>query len=850
LQRRRRRRKMNWLCQFYFMIFFLYSNKNKSLASIKLFNSENSIDVQSYDCIYYINETAGNNETIPYCIRTNQSIELNRFFEEKEKSCENNGIQWSFMQLKQMNISQDDVLSWNSSIELADRYATYLVSSPLSNVNLANEQICNCSSNTFGKFCEYKFASEDTFERTIEYQFYLKKLYRNGSQLWSNMTCYTSLVDCYFGLRCLSWQNICDGKQQCMFGIDEDRCDELELNECEENEYRCEDGSCIPVEYWLDGDSDCSDKRDEQAEQVSHLGRVPSCPLVSSRFDCDEVTEHSNYFACGDGEFILDTTKPIYSCYNFRFSMFFCELGTYSDKHSLQWTLQDGHCSQIVQINKNLTDLNPSEKCRLLLKCLLMNDGNTLCNELIEKFYDFCSNETIEYPEKPIFAPYVRTFYNLSRIDNSFEPTSILFNGTIRCIDSQTISHSNPVHINWLIYSESYPKHILFCHFFNRRDPSDDCSPDKKPLAFYCPDSMECISKHRLRDKQEDCRYSEDEFIGYECFNKKQHRLRCFKDSSSLCLSPSYLGNIAMECSNHDDEYIKSLKWKLRVRKCTNQNVDICNKMKSYIQSSLSKEDQQPKEMIIRFRQYCDTFFDLAYGYDELFCKQWKCPNDTYQCLNGQCISDLALATGSAEWHCSDASNNIRLFTIVKHSNHNIRFLDNGFIDWKMKYLQSYDITRDAPLFTFCNYSIEYGCILANVDNPLNLTLHRPCIPLWKIGDGIIDCYGGLDERNTLTCGKNIYEQRGFDFHCSDEECIPYQRLCKDRCSNNADYLLCEGFKIFAPTNSCQLIIGFDICSSNYKDECDPLNILRSFCDPMRSGTENSKVDLNYSDII
>ena len=30
---------------------------------------------------------------------------------------------------------------------------------------------------------------------------------------------YTTLTDCYFGLRCLTWQNICDGKYiiHCLF---------------------------------------------------------------------------------------------------------------------------------------------------------------------------------------------------------------------------------------------------------------------------------------------------------------------------------------------------------------------------------------------------------------------------------------------------------------------------------------------------------------------------------------------------------------------------------------------------------------------------------------------------------
>jgi hypothetical protein len=92
-----------------------------------------------------------------------------------------------------------------------------LLKNPLCNVcfrneQLANDKICNCSSNTFGKFCEYEFMTMNTFELTIEYQFYLKGKYRNGSQLWGNITCYTTLTNCYFGLRCLTWQNICDGK--------------------------------------------------------------------------------------------------------------------------------------------------------------------------------------------------------------------------------------------------------------------------------------------------------------------------------------------------------------------------------------------------------------------------------------------------------------------------------------------------------------------------------------------------------------------------------------------------------------------------------------------------------------
>ncbi len=41
-----------------------------------------------------------------------------------------------------------------------------------------------------------------------------------------------------------------------MDGIDEENCDKLEFNECENYEYRCVNGMCIPGEYWLDGELD------------------------------------------------------------------------------------------------------------------------------------------------------------------------------------------------------------------------------------------------------------------------------------------------------------------------------------------------------------------------------------------------------------------------------------------------------------------------------------------------------------------------------------------------------------------------------------------------------------------
>ncbi|CAF3181267.1 unnamed protein product [Rotaria sp. Silwood2] len=97
---------------------------------------------------------------------------------------------------------------------------------------------------------------------------------------------------------------------------------------------------------------------------------------------------------------------------------------------------------------------------------------------------------------------------------------------------------------------------------------------------------------------------------------------------------------------------------------------------------------------------------------------------------------------------------------------------------------------------TFCNYTEEYGCILANVNDPLNFAINRQCINLTQIGDGVINCYGGLDERNILTCGNNLYEQHGFNFHCNDQECMLYHLLCQQRCANNADSLFYDQLRV------------------------------------------------------
>jgi hypothetical protein len=257
---------------------------------------------------------------VKYCRQLNESQPLDRHF---NQSCYNDGILWTFEELALQNVSVSDILRWSSSIEQVDRYSKYLSNSSL---DVGDQNICNCTnSSSFGKFCEYEFYHDSTtFSDAIIQQFEPLKNVRMdigninvGSQFHNNRPCYMTLI-CDSGLMCLDWRHICDGKndriddsfksiystlslgkQQCMDGIDEDYCERLEFNECEDDEYRCANGMCIPEEYWLDGDFDCMDWTDEIGT-IASSGH--SCFNALS-FVCDEHLCHYIQWSCGDGKF-------------------------------------------------------------------------------------------------------------------------------------------------------------------------------------------------------------------------------------------------------------------------------------------------------------------------------------------------------------------------------------------------------------------------------------------------------------------------------------------------------------------------------------------------------------------
>ncbi|CAF1058675.1 unnamed protein product [Adineta steineri] len=307
-------------------------------SHVYLFNTEDSSDVEYFDCVY-----VNVDSKVKYCVRPDVSVSLNR--EAFGQVCQNNGQLWFFSDLLKNNISASTVLKWSSSIDEADQYAAYIARNSLEQT-VGDDSICNCTQlSTFGKYCEYQFPNgKSEFRDELYEQYISKEKYPLGHQLHGDILCYTTLdLYCDYGLLCLDWRNICDGAQQCTDGTDEENCDLLEFNECDPNEYRCDNGMCIDDIYFLDGEYDCADWSDEMNKADSD-----GCSHMPLAFNCDEHQCRRFHWSCGDGQCFSPTSRMGFqefiskkkSCVSMRELAYACETTI-----GMQlWTLPNGLC--------------------------------------------------------------------------------------------------------------------------------------------------------------------------------------------------------------------------------------------------------------------------------------------------------------------------------------------------------------------------------------------------------------------------------------------------------------------------------------------------------------------------
>lgn len=206
-----------------FLLYISISVRSSNSYEI-IYNTENSESIQYYDCIYYTSNEIMDLEhgaesilvkqsihNVKYCRQMMETNSLLRLSLNSKAHCFHGGLLISFSDLKRQNISTDDVVKFSSSLEQADKYSRYLSENQIDNDQ--DGYICNCvHPGTFGKFCEYEFHYESSsFEEAIAKQFSFVENDVGASQFHNNRPCYKTII-CDYGLLCLDWRNICDGK--------------------------------------------------------------------------------------------------------------------------------------------------------------------------------------------------------------------------------------------------------------------------------------------------------------------------------------------------------------------------------------------------------------------------------------------------------------------------------------------------------------------------------------------------------------------------------------------------------------------------------------------------------------
>ncbi|CAF2726603.1 unnamed protein product [Rotaria sp. Silwood2] len=252
-----------------------------------------------------IDESNVNREIISYCMN-----DLSSKFHIKNNDIFSN---FTFVDLLKQNITSQQLYLWSASIDLVERYQFYLNQlSTLNDKSLETQIFYNCTLPRFGSMCQYEII--DDYYRAYEYRS-------------TNFTCYTHLQcnrDSF--PTCLDWTDICNGQIDCLDGeFDEEHCWQLEINQCNDNEYQCANGQCISQSFCQDdfNNPDCNTSFQSicngfiQLASINIEGKNETDETECQQWPCNNIqTRCDEIWHCpnGEGEIGCDLS-PTLNCF-------------------------------------------------------------------------------------------------------------------------------------------------------------------------------------------------------------------------------------------------------------------------------------------------------------------------------------------------------------------------------------------------------------------------------------------------------------------------------------------------------------------------------------------------------
>ncbi|UJR29387.1 hypothetical protein I4U23_010599 [Adineta vaga] len=549
-------------------------------------------------------------QVIPYCFRPSDDIftfEYSNFTNTMDSS-------FTFAQLEEKNISSQTLLSWSASIDLAEHYEIFLNNQSNSSLSLFDNEVqfYNCTPPWFGPLCRFAFDLDN--DRSFAELVVRMLKSKDNLMETSRVTCYTHL-NCQTSYLCLDWREICDRKIDCLDASDELNCWQLEINECNENEYRCYNGQCIPKEFFHDGliNPDCLDRTDEPSyfDYPKYCSDDPS--MRCEEHACRPGEEE---FTCGDGTCMREIS--IWSmCKNGRDNL-----------------LIENDCARAMACLMRLHD-------RIREWC----DDYCMLGDCVK---DKCPS-LYQFPSNPILFGHVRFLFmndgNQSDPDDLPLPVYVCYNEEL-CEDFLTdaiyINGSACQHFNVLGLDEidsdefwdtlvSYVKdRFRVCLVM-----SNETYYINYTTMYHCENSTKFISKHRLVDGIQDCPLHDDETFNQSCsLRYANYRFSCSVNNSTMCVAPLNIQDGKKDCPYGEDEYRKqnmSLKTHIYFQK-------ICDGIEELLPILIDGQNETDETECIHWQcnntyTRCDGYWSCEDGADEFNCLPWICPDLHQSCI-------------------------------------------------------------------------------------------------------------------------------------------------------------------------------------------------------------------------
>ena len=396
-----RRRKMFLRTVLFYLVFF-YSVNSQFQINFHLTNWTQEDENVQHDCLHVpadIKRNLNDLQIISYCMG-----EFPSKFQIKENHIDQ---KLTFAQLAKEHVTTEQLYHWSAPIDLIEQYQFYLNSEQTS---LSDQTFYNCTSPYFGPQCQYLFNFNQSAYSSLNeiiYDYYRYHIYEP-----TLFTCYMHL-ECNRGPSpsCLDWTEICDGRVDCLDGNqDEEHCWQLEIHQCNANEYQCFQGQCIPKIFKEDYQiiTDCFDKSDDE---------LP-----------DPYTE--NIFESISKEPIFRTEDI--SCNRVVFQL-------YSGKSPLTSSCIQNRQNLLKQTMFSIKPDSLSNECWTAVKCITQNNtickilcDNGTCDEIIKKI---CP-DLIYAPAVPILYGHIYLVLDKNQLIYGFNAEST---PKYICFDSQRL---------------------------------------------------------------------------------------------------------------------------------------------------------------------------------------------------------------------------------------------------------------------------------------------------------------------------------------------------------------------------------------------------------------------------